>query len=240
MAALGKMKAIDRMKDEFVSTASHELRTPLSVVRENMSLIEDGVVGPIESRQKKLLETSRLNVDRLANILDNLLDISKIQSQSLELHREKADLGQVAAKAVELLKHSAERKNISLETKLPEKVIAWIDPEQVLRIFINLLDNAVKYTDQNGKIVVGVENFGNRVEAYVSDNGRGIPKINSHRIFERFVHADKEDGIFVKGAGLGLSICKGIIEMHSGRIWHESPPAGADKGAKFIFSLPKQ
>lgn len=238
LAALNKIKAIDRMKDEFVSTASHELRSPLSVVRENMSLIEDGVVGPIDPRQKKLLKTSRLNIDRLAKILDNLLDISKIESHSLELHRQTTDMSQLAARAIELLKHKADHKNISIETKLPEKITLWIDPEQVLRVYINLLDNAIKYTGRNGKIVVGVEDFENRVEAYVSDNGAGIPKKDFPRVFERFVHIDKEAEAFIKGAGLGLSICKGILEMHGGKIWFESPPAGTDKGAKFIFSLP--
>lgn len=238
LVALGKIKAVDRMKDEFVSIASHELRSPLSVVRENMSLIEDGVVGPIDPRQKKLLETSRLNIDRLAKILDNLLDISKIESHSLELHRQTTDMSQLASKAIELLKHKAEHKNISIETKLPEKVTAWIDPEQISRVYINLLDNAIKYTHRNGKILVGAESFENRVEAYVSDNGPGIARKDFPRVFERFVHADKENETLIKGAGLGLSICKGIIEMHSGKIWIESPPAGADKGAKFIFSLP--
>lgn len=234
--ALSKIKAIDHMKDEFVSTASHELRSPLSVVRENLSLIEDGVVGEIAPKQKELLETSRLNIDRLSNILDNLLDISKIESHSLELHRETTNMSQVAAKAIELLKHKAEHKNISIETRLPEKIMVWVDPEQILRVFINFLDNAVKHTDLNGKIIIGVEDSGREVIAYVSDNGKGIAKKDFPRVFERFVHIGKEDETLVKGAGLGLSICKGIVEMHGGKIWFESE---FGKGAKFIFSLPK-
>lgn len=236
LVALSKMKAVDRMKDEFVSTASHELRSPLSVVRENLSLIEDGIVGAVDPRQKKLLETSRTNIDRLANILDNLLDISKIESHSLELHRETTDVSQLAAKAVELLNNKAEHKHISIETKLPEKAAAWVDAEQILRVFINLLDNAIKYTDPNGKITVGTEIFENRVEAYVSDNGKGIARSDFLRVFERFVHIDKDHETLTKGAGLGLSICKGIVEMHGGKIWFESE---LGRGSKFIFSVPK-
>jgi len=235
LVALTKIKAIDRMKDEFVSTASHELRTPLSVVRENMSLIEDGIVGTIEPKQKKLLETSRLNIDRLANILNNLLDISKIESHSLELRRETIDMSQIALKAIELLQPKAEQKNIAIEAKLPENTKAWIDPEQVLRVFINLLDNAIRHTGQNGKITVGVEDLKRSVTAYISDNGSGIAKSAFPKVFERFVHISEES----KSTGLGLSICKGIVEMHGGKIWFESPPTGSKQGTKFIFTVPK-
>ncbi|MFC1571390.1 sensor histidine kinase [Candidatus Margulisiibacteriota bacterium] len=239
LIALNKIKDVDHLKDEFVSTASHELRTPLSVIRENISLIEDGIVGQVDAKQKQLLETSRLNVDHLAKILDNLLDISKIESHSLELHREVTDISQLAAKAIGLLKNKAENKNISMEQKLTARIIACVDAEQILRVFINLLDNAIKQMGTNGKIEVGVEDSKDTVTAYVSDNGPGIAKKDAVKVFERFVHLRKGEETWVKGAGLGLSICRGIIEMHGGRIWFESPPAGADKGAKFIFTLPK-
>lgn len=238
VAALEKIKAVDRLKDEFISTASHELRTPLSVIRENVSLIEDRTAGEINPQQKKLLETSRLNIDHLTKILDNLLDSSKIDSHSLELNKQTLDLNKLASQATELLKDKANRKNILIETKLPEKTMAWVDPEKILRVFINLLDNAIKYTDKNGRILIGVEERGQEIRGYVSDNGRGIPKKDFPRVFERFVHIQEEEEI-AKGAGLGLSICKGIIEMHGGRIWFESPPQDSDQGTKFIFTLPK-
>jgi signal transduction histidine kinase len=236
LSALEEVKDVDSMKDEFISTASHELRTPLSVVRENISLIEDGVVGEVGAKQKKLLSTSRQNVDRLAKILDNLLDISKIESRSLDLNRRVVDICLIAGRAVEMLMERAQLKKISITAERPEKLMAWVDEDQILRVFINLIDNAIKYTARNGRIWVGVEDSGTRIKVHVRDNGMGIAKKDMSRVFDRFVRFDNADSWTSRGSGLGLSICKGIVEMHGGRIWVESKPG---RGTKFIFALPK-
>jgi len=232
LGALEELKDIDLLKDEFISTASHELRTPLSIVRENVSLIEDGVVGEVDAKQKKLLSVSRENIDRLAGILDNLLDISKIESRSLELNCQPTDISSIAKRAIELMADKANYKKISIEERLPEPLIARADADQILRVFINLIDNAVKYTQREGKIGVEVEDAGARIKASVRDNGPGIAEANLPRVFGRFVRFDIE----TKGSGLGLSICKGIIEMHHGKIWVESK---SGQGSKFTFAIPK-
>jgi len=236
LATLEELKEIDRLKDDFVSTASHELRTPLSVVRENMSLIEDGVMGQTNKKQSELLKVSRLNVDRLASILDSLLDISKIESRSLELKRENVDLAWLASRAIELLQSKAQEKKIAISAKLPDKMKGWVDPDQILRVFINLIDNAIKYSDEKGLIEVGLEGKDNSIQGYVLDNGIGIAEADADKVFDRFVRLASDKYRVVKGTGLGLSICKGIIEMHGGRIWVESEQG---KGSKFIFSLPR-
>jgi len=236
LTALVKLKDIDRLKDDFVATASHELRTPLSVVRENMSLIEDGIVGLVNDQQKKLLATSRDNVDRLAKILDNLLDLSKIESRSLDLHREQVDIRIVAGRAIELLKGQADKKKVSLVLNAPQAVLGWIDVDQVYRVFVNLIHNALKYTGDKGQIVIGVEETGRNLQCYVENDGAAIAREDLPRMFERFVHLNGSDE---KGAGLGLSICQGIIEMHGGKIWAESPPAGKNQGVRFTFTIPK-
>jgi len=236
LTALVRLKDIDKMKDDFVATASHELRTPLSVVRENMSLIEDGVVGTVSEKQKKLLATSRDNVDRLSKILDNLLDLSKIESRSLDLHREQVDIRIVAGRAIELLKGQADQKKVALTLAAPQAVLGWIDVDQIYRVFVNLIHNSLKYTGEKGQIAVGVEDAGSSLQCYVENNGTMIAREDLPKMFERFVHLNGSDD---KGAGLGLSICQGIVEMHGGKIWVESPPAGKSQGAKFIFTLPK-
>ncbi|MBU0686851.1 MAG: GHKL domain-containing protein [Candidatus Margulisbacteria bacterium] len=236
LKTMEEMKDIDRMKDEFVSTASHELRTPLSVARENMSLIKDGVIGDVNEQQKKLLSTSLTNVDRLSGILNNLLDLSKIESRSLDLFPQINDLGEMAKKAIELLQEKADHKKIKFELYCPQPVNTLVDPDQILRVFINLIDNAIKYTEKNGKITIGVESTDNKAIAYVSDNGKGIPKKDFSRIFVRFSRLSDFDEPAEKGSGLGLSICRGIVEMHHGKIWVESE---FGKGSKFIFTLPK-
>ena len=236
LVTLSRLKDIDRLKDEFVSTASHELRTPLAVVRENMSLIKDGVAGPVSEKQNKLLSSSCENIDRLAQIINNLLDISKIESHSLELNRQQIDIGLIAGKAVILLKDLAGMKKVAIESRLAEGAVTLADADYILRVFINLLDNAIKYTDENGTITVGVENQNDQIFCYVKDNGMGIAEADLPLLFERFVQLNHEARMTKKGAGLGLSICRGIVEMHQGKIWAESKEA---EGSRFIFTLPK-
>lgn len=235
LAALGKMKKVDRLKDEFVSTASHELRTPLAVIRENTSLISDGVAGAVSEKQKALLTASQANVDRLAGILDNLLDVAKIESRSIELKRRRTDICSLALKAVDLLKNLADKKMISIETRLTAGAITWADPDQILRVFVNLIDNAVKYTGEKGRVTIGVERLGGEIRAEVSDTGIGIAEADKPMIFERFVRLSGAEDM-ATGTGLGLSICRAIVEMHKGRIWFESQ---VGQGSKFIFALPK-
>jgi signal transduction histidine kinase len=199
------------------------------------SLLNDGLVGEISERQKKLLAASLANVDRLANIINNLLDISKIESRSIELRRRPADLGALALKAIELLKDLADKKNISIDTKLISGDVTLVDPDQILRVFINLIDNAIKYTGERGKITVGFEVAGNEIKSYVGDTGPGIAKNDQSMIFERFIRLGGAETV-ARGSGLGLSICKAIVEMHKGLIWVESEPG---RGSKFIFTLPK-
>jgi len=236
LSALDRMKEVDRAKDEFVSTASHELRTPLAVVRENASLIIDGLVGPVGPRQKELLNTSLENVDRLAKLLDNLLDISKIKANTVELKRRPTDIGELAARAAETLRGLAVKRGISLEVRATRGVEIYVDPDQVLRVFLNLIDNAIKYDGKKGKILVVVEPQATQIMVTVADNGPGIAPADLPLLFERFVRLEGAAQGGTRGSGLGLSICRAIIELHGGRIWAESRPG---EGAKFIFTLPR-
>ncbi|NQT30531.1 MAG: HAMP domain-containing histidine kinase [Candidatus Saganbacteria bacterium] len=235
LAALEELKDTDRLKDEFVSNASHELRTPLSVIRENIALIKDGLLGQTTSEQRDLLQTTQSNIDRLANILNSLLDISKIESRSLELRRQPVNISEIAHRAVEFLLPKAYSKNLEVETHFGEKIMILADADQILRVFINLLTNAIKYSNENGHIMVGIEDLGEKgVECFVSDTGIGISQNDLPKIFERFVRFDKQKEN--KGAGLGLSISRGIIEMHGGKMWAVSK---LGEGSRFIFRLPK-
>lgn len=235
LATLDELKEIDRMKNEFISNASHELRTPLSVIRENISLLSDGVTGEINERQKGLLVTSLGNVDHLAKILNDLMDVSKIKSHSLELNRQQAKISYLATEAMALLRDKAEKKEIKIESRLAPRARTLADSNQVLRVFINLLDNAIKFTPEKGNILVVVEETSNEILAYIEDNGIGIAEKELALMFERFTRLSNtpEKG---KGSGLGLSICKGIVEMHNGRIWAESK---LGTGTKISFTLPK-
>ncbi|MFA4843880.1 MAG: HAMP domain-containing sensor histidine kinase [Candidatus Margulisiibacteriota bacterium] len=236
LSALDRMKEVDRAKDEFVSTASHELRTPLAVVRENASLIIDGLVGAVGARQKELLITSLENVDRLAKLLDSLLDISKIKANTVELKRRSTDIAELAARAVSTLRGLAAKRETNIEVRATRGVETYVDPDQVLRVFLNLIDNAIKYDGKKGKILVVVEPQADQIMVTVADNGPGIAPADLPLLFERFVRLEGAAQGGTRGSGLGLSICRAIIEMHGGRIWAESQPG---EGTKFIFTLPR-
>lgn len=232
LSALQELKEIDRLKDEFVSTASHELRTPLSLIRENISLVEDGIVGEVSSRQKGRLASSRNSVDRLSKILDDLLDLSKIEKRFFDVDLKRVDISRLAKKAIHFIKPKADEKKIQIEGKFQQGFIALLDPDKIFRVFIILLDNAIKYSYEKGRILVGIEDMGEWIRCYVSDTGIGIAEKDIPRIFRPFVRVENEVG----GTGLGLSICRGIIELHGGKIQVESK---LKEGSKFIFILPK-
>ncbi|MFH1361250.1 MAG: HAMP domain-containing sensor histidine kinase [bacterium] len=235
--ALEELKGIDQLKDEFITTASHELRTPLAIIRENLSLITDKIVGNVNKEQAELCDSARANIDRLTKILDNILDISKIESAPLEFKRSMVDVVLVAKKAGELLEGRAKEKNIGLEVKLPKEAFAYIDPDQIIRVFINLLDNAIKYSRVGDRVTLLLEDLGREVQCSVSDTGPGIAKENHAKIFSRFTRIPDEDGVAKeRGSGLGLSICRATLELHGGKLKVESE---IGKGAKFIFTLPK-
>jgi len=236
LRTLEELKDIGRMKDDFITNVSHELRTPLAIVRENLSLIEDRVVGEINEKQRYLLAGARGNLDNLGEILNSILDSSKITSGALEIRRRKTDINLLVAKAVDLLKDKAQRKAIEIETILPEKSSVYVDPDQLTRVFVNLIDNAIKYTQKSGRITISLELSENEIRGSICDNGIGIDEQEIPLLFERFVRAKKAEEMGVKGVGLGLSICKGIIELHRGKIWVESKP---NQGTKFIFVLPR-
>lgn len=235
--AMEALRQIDRIKDDFVATASHELRTPLAVVRENISLVNDGLAGPVAPKQAQLLATAQQNIDRLAQILDSLLDIAKIESRSLELKRERVDIAKLAEQAAGLIMGLAEKKQISVVVKPPAGgALAWVDRDQILRVFINLLDNAIKYTPSNGQVTVIISLHGGAVRSLVADTGLGIAPEDLSLIFERFVRLTGAAEMANRGTGLGLSICKGIVELHGGKIWAESRPG---TGTRVIFELPE-
>lgn len=232
LSTMLKIKEVDRMKDEFIANASHELRTPLAVVRENISLVSEGIVGEVSQKQKTLLVSSQENVDRLAKILDSLLDISKIESRSLRVNLKKIDICLIGKDAINMLQKKAAAKNVAIETACPEQLMVWADPDQLLRVFVNLIDNAVKYSEENGRVRIGVDEDRDFIKIHIKDSGIGIAQKDKPHVFERFTRFRDN----IKGSGLGLSICKGIIEMHKGTLWVESEPG---KGSTFYFTLRK-
>ncbi len=229
-------KRLEHLKDDFVSSVSHELRTPLSIIKEGISLVLDRVVGSINEKQLAVLTTSKDNIDRLTRIINELLDISRIESGKVKLERKETDIVELVKKTGLSFEQLLKEKGIELRLDFAkDKIIVYIDADLISQVFVNLVGNALKFTSQ-GFIKISVVEKNDVVECGVEDTGIGIEPESIPKIFEKFWQFKRAPGAGEKGTGLGLSIVKGIIELHNGRIWVESQP---DKGSKFIFVLPK-
>ena len=229
-------KKLEELKDEFISTVSHELRTPLSIIKEGVSLILDKVPGDVNQKQEKILIASKDNIDRLARIVNNLLDMSKIEAGKVELKQELINMNELVEGATSVFKSRIEKKGLELKVNFSkEKINIYADKDRVIQIFTNLLGNALKFTEK-GKVKVFIEEKKDEVECTISDTGVGISEDNLSRVFSKFQQIQRIDGPGERGTGLGLSIVKGIIQMHRGKIRVESK---LNKGTKFIFVLPK-
>lgn len=228
-------KRVEEFRNEIVRTVSHELRTPLSIEKEGISLLLDGSAGTINPEQETILQTVRKNIDRLARMIDNLLDISRIEAGKLQLKKEVVDLNALIRDVVFEFRNKTTKKNLELKINLPKgEIRVHADADKVMQVFNNLLDNALKFTVKGG-IEIGVSVLETEVECYVQDTGIGISAGNIATIFEKFQQHAREAGPGEKGLGLGLSIVHGIIEMHRGRIWAKSR---LGKGTRITFTLP--
>lgn len=231
-----ELKKLDQLKSDFISMVSHELRTPLTVIRESVSQVAEGVLGKITQKQQEFLSICLEEIDRLKRIIDNLLDISKIEAGKVELKREWVDLVGLIEKVTFSFMSRAKAKGLELKTAYSDKVIeSYIDRDKIIQIFNNLVGNALKFTDK-GYIEIQVIDRESHIECFVADRGRGIADSDIPKLFSKFQQFGRTPGPGEKGTGLGLAISKNIVELHKGKIWVESQ---LGKGTKFIFTLPK-
>ncbi len=232
-----KEKEIDIMKTEFISTVSHELRTPLTTMKEFVSIISDEIPGKLTKDQKEYVDIIISNIDRLARLINDLLDISKIEAGKTELKKKLVDIAKLAEGVISTIKSQTDEKHIELKaafhTPLPG---VYGDADKIIQIFTNLIGNATKFTPEKGQISVEIKNMESEVECSVSDTGKGISTEDIERLFSKFQQFGRVAGSGAKGTGLGLAISKELVEMHHGKLWAESK---IGKGSKFIFTLPK-
>jgi len=229
-------KHIAKIKDEFIATVSHEMRTPLSITKEALSLVLDGVQGEINEEQNRTLTIGKNNIDRLARIINSLLDISKIEAGEVELKKARVDVARTIRMVVSSFGSRAKEKNLELRIKYPrEEIYIYADEDRIIQVLSNLVDNAIKFTSE-GFIEISVQENENIVEYTVADTGIGISKEDLPNVFDKFKQFGRKEGPGEKGTGLGLSIVKSIVELHKGKIRVESE---VGKGTRFIFPLPK-
>jgi PAS domain S-box-containing protein len=236
--AYSDLQELDRMKDQFISTATHELRTPLVSIKGYVDYIQGGTVGEVPKRVKELLSIVQRNTKRLSSITDDLLDQQRIESGRLEIHTEPTPLEEIVHDVFEEITPLVDEKNQTLEIIIPKELpILELDRTRISQVLVNLLGNASKFSTESSKIKLCLREAEEHVRISIADEGIGLSAEDIDKLFKPFPEIDRPN-IAGKSTGLGLSICKGIVELHGGRIWVESE--GRGKGATFTFTLPKR
>jgi PAS domain S-box-containing protein len=226
-------KEAERVKDEFVSLVGHELRTPLTSIRGSLGLLEGGVMGDMTPEARTMLETAVDNTDRLVRLINEILDIERIDSGRAGLAFEPVPAARLIEQAIQVIQAFADEAGIEIRGEAGGVEVA-ADADRIVQTLTNLLANAVKFSERGGLVEVRAEREGAEVVFSVSDSGRGIPADRLEAVFERFTQVDASDAREKGGTGLGLAISRSIVEQHGGRIWAESREG---EGATFYFAL---
>lgn len=226
--------AAAKLKDEFVATVSHELRTPLTSIHGALGLLASGTLGPLSGKAAHLLQIAVANSDRLIRLLNDILDLERMDSGRAPLTLQMCNVNEIAAQVAESMQPAAAAARISVQVEC-EAIQLAADPDRIGQVFSNLLSNAIKFSPEGGTVIVRAKHNGIAAEIDVVDSGRGIPEEKRSQIFDRFQQVEPGDSRLNHGTGLGLAICRGIIEQHGGRIWVVRNP---DSGSTFRFTLP--
>lgn len=229
-----RLKA-QRMKDEFVSIVSHELRTPLTSIRGSLGLLEGGVAGEMTPKAVELTRIARTNADRLIRLINDILDLEKMESGRMELRRRRIKLLDVCDAVVEELRGIASGAGVTVAVERGVNATVRADADRIHQVITNLLSNAIKFSSDGDTVrVVVSDSAGGRVRVAVHDQGPGISNLDLDRLFQKFSQLDSSSSRAKMGSGLGLVIAKSIVEGHGGRIWVESE---VGRGSMFAFEL---
>jgi PAS domain S-box-containing protein len=225
---------VEEMKNEFIGIVSHELRTPLTAIQMSLGLLKTGIYANKPEKAQRMIEIALIDTNRLVNLVNDILDLERLESGRAVLEKtvcRAADLMQQAVNGVQAI---AAQQNLTLKIA-PTDAIVWAAADTILQTLTNLLSNAIKFSPANAVIQLCAERQADTVLFQISDQGRGIPADKLETIFGRFQQVDASDAREKGGTGLGLPICRSIIERHGGKIWAESPPGA---GSTFFFTLP--
>ncbi len=229
-----KLKELDRIKSDFVANVAHEFRTPLTIIKGNTDMVIKGRLGNLTSEQREMLDGAINIANRLARLVNDLLDISKIESGKMKLKKERLNINKIIEENLKIFDKIMKDKKQTLHKDLAKDMPDInADMDKATQVFVNLLSNAIKYSPEGGSIVVKSVNLEKEIMVEVSDAGEGIAPENTDKIFDKFtrVTAEKKEG-----TGLGLPIAKDIVVLHNGRMWVKSETG---KGSNFYFTLPK-
>jgi PAS domain S-box-containing protein len=224
----------NQLKSEFLASMSHELRTPLHTIIGFTELLSEEIQGPVNPKQKRFLEHIHKDSLHLLALINDILDISKIESGRVQLRRSTFEVAGALEETLASLRPQAQAKSITLEAKLPELSV-FADRLRMKQILFNLLSNALKFTPERGRVQVGGASRNGFLEISVEDTGIGIPREQHEAVFDKFYQVGATTKGVREGTGLGLAITKALVEEHGGRVWVESEPG---KGSRFTFTIP--
>jgi PAS domain S-box-containing protein len=238
-------EAANQAKDDFITVVTHELRSPLSSILGSIGLLEDGALGPITEEQIEFLQIMESNTQQMAALSSDLADISRIESDQLQLVMESVSMAEIMQEVIRSIRLQVERKEQKLIVQIPDDLPeVWGDHIRLSQVLTNLIGNAHKFTPKGGRIVIHAECAANRwnpqgaakvVHIAVEDNGIGIKTEDLQKLFQKFSRIGDRETQRIPGTGLGLSISKNLVEMQGGCIWCESEPG---KGSAFHFTVP--
>ncbi len=235
MEHMADLEEVTRMKTDFLSITSHELRTPLTPMKSQLQMLRDGYMGKLNERQEKSIETVLRNLTRLEKLIEDILDLSRIEAGKIKLSFESMNINDAIREAIKMQETSAKEKNIEISAKLAEMPNIIGDADRLGQAIGNLLNNAIKFSEEKGKVIIETKRLGKNVQVSITDYGTGIAKADQKKLFSPFSQVDTTLEREHEGTGLGLAIAKGIIQAHNGKIWVESE---LGKGSTFCFSIP--
>ena len=237
--AIQAADAANKAKSDLLAGMSHELRTPLTAIIGYAEILAYEYFGHLNEKQKQQMDVILQASHHLLDLINDILDISKIESGKTELERSTVQMGSLIERPMTLLKESADRRRICLRSHVPADISGLevrVDERRLTQVLFNLLSNAIKFTADNGSIDVDIGRRGDDLEVSVTDTGIGIPAIELDRIFDSFYQIKRGGTAKEQGSGLGLSLSRKLVELHGGRMWAESE--GEGKGSRFVFTLP--
>jgi len=234
---MSERRRVEQMKSEFVSTVSHELRTPLTSIAGSLGLLAGGAAGDLPERAGRLVGIAHANSQRLVRLINDILDVEKIESGQMTFAMEAVDVADLARRALDAMQGLAAELGVKLTLDAPQPVQVRGDADRLTQVLTNLLSNAAKFSPKGASVEMSVSRLDRgRVRLSVRDHGPGVPEAFRGRIFTKFAQADGSDTRRLGGTGLGLAICREIVERHGGRISFDSPPG---EGATFHVDLPE-
>jgi signal transduction histidine kinase len=233
----GKRDQLDA-KDRFLSQVSHELRTPLAAVHQFVSLVADGTAGPLADEQRECLSVAMRNIRQLALMVGDLLLMGRMSDGLVELRPERANVLDLIEECVSTLRPLADEKGLKVDIDVDSQELpdAWCDPARAAEVLNNLVENAVKFTPAGGSVAVTANLDDDGIHIAVRDTGRGVQPENRERVFEQYFRESGDGDSGRGGLGLGLFVCRDLVERQGGRIWLESEPS--ERGSCFEFTLP--